>query len=170
MRNILLWCLSISFVLLVAWMANITVAKLRALDRVKEKTASLKSLPIVTMDSSKYELTNNSIPTIIILFNTTCEHCQYEATEIKKSIDFFSQVRVLMISSETIEVIKAFGDQYGLTNKPSITFAKISPDDVFETFGSVSIPHIFIYGKDRKLIKEFKGETKIDAILQYLPK
>jgi hypothetical protein len=37
-------------------MANITVAKLRALDRVKEKTASLKSLPIVTMDSSKYEL------------------------------------------------------------------------------------------------------------------
>ncbi len=169
MRNLLLWCLSISFVLLVAWMGNKTVAKLRAVDRVKEKIALLKSLSIVSMDSSKYELPNNTIPTIIILFNTTCEHCQYEATEIKKSITSFSQLSILMVSSEPIKTIKAFSKEYGLSNEASVTFAKINRDDVYETFGSVSIPHIFIYGKDRKLIKEFKGETKIEAILKYLP-
>ncbi len=168
MRNILLWCLSISFILLVAWMGNKTVAKLRAVDRVKEKIALLKLLPIVSMDSSKYELPKTT-STVVILFNTTCDHCQYEATEIKKSITSFSQSSILMVSSEPIKTIKAFSKDYGLSNEESVTFAKINRDDVFETFGSVSIPHIFIYGKDRKLIKEFKGETKIEAILKYLP-
>jgi hypothetical protein len=41
---------------------------------------------------------------------------------------------------------------------------------VFENYGSLSVPHLFLYGADRKLIKEFKGETKIEAILQYVPK
>ncbi|MFM7853102.1 MAG: hypothetical protein ACKO96_14580 [Flammeovirgaceae bacterium] len=49
-------------------------------------------------------------------------------------------------------------------------FAKINTEVVFDTFGSVSIPHIFIYDNEHKLIKEFKGETKMEAILQYLPK
>ncbi|MFM9840540.1 MAG: peroxiredoxin family protein [Cyclobacteriaceae bacterium] len=168
MRNILLWCLSISFVLLVAWMGNKTVAKLRAVDRAKGKIASLKSLPIVSMDSSIYELPKQAKPVIIILFNTSCEHCQYEATEIKKSISSFQKASILMVSSEPIKIIKAFSVQYGLDNEPSVTFAKINRDDVFETFGSVSIPHIFIYGKDHRLIKEFKGETKIEAILKYI--
>jgi thioredoxin-related protein len=150
-------------------MGNKTVAKLRAIDKAKDKIASLKSLPIIAMDSSKYELPNNTIPTIIILFNTTCEHCQYEAKEIKKSISSFSQASILMISSEPIKTIKAFSEQYGLNNEASVSFTKINRENIFETFGSVSIPHIFIYNKDRKLIKEFKGETKIEAILKYLP-
>jgi hypothetical protein len=149
-------------------MLNKTVAKLRAVDRAKEKLASLKSLPIVIMDSSMYELPN-SVPTVVMLFNTACEHCHYEVTEIKKSISSFQRTSILMISSEPIKTIKAFAKEYGLDSEATITFAKINRDDVFETFGSVSIPHILIYDKDRKLIKEFKGETKIEAILQYLP-
>jgi thioredoxin-related protein len=168
MRNIVLWALTILFVLLIAWMGNKTVEKLRTVDKAKEKIASLKSLPIVVMDSSRYELPT-TVSTVVILFNTTCEHCQYEATEIKKSISFFSKTSILMISSEPIKKIKTFSEEYALNNESSVTFAKISRDDVFETFGSVSIPHIFIYSKDRKLIKEFKGETKIEAILKYLP-
>jgi hypothetical protein len=75
-----------------------------------------------------------------------------------------------MVSSEFIKEIKSFSIKYRLNDEPNVTFTKINPEDVYNTFGSVFIPHIFIYGKDRKLIKEFKGETKVEAILQYLPK
>jgi thiol-disulfide isomerase/thioredoxin len=169
MRNILLWALAILLLMSVAWMANKTVAKVKLKNKVKEQISTLGHLPIYKMDSTKYELPSPSVPLVIILFNTTCEHCQYEATEIKKSMASFSQVSVLLISSEPIKTIEAFAEQYGLHTEPSVTFAKINPDDVFETFGSASIPHIFIYGKDRRLIKEFKGETKMEAILKHLP-
>ncbi len=39
---------------------------------------------------------------------------------------------------------------------------------LFFTLIILSIPHIFIYGSDKKLRKEFKGETKAEAILKYL--
>jgi hypothetical protein len=73
------------------------------------------------------------------------------------------------MSSESIKVIKRTSVDFGLEGIPNIHFVKINPEHVFETFGSLSLPHIFIYGNDRKLIKEFKGETKMDAILKYLP-
>jgi hypothetical protein len=54
-------------------------------------------------------------------------------------------------------------------NTQNIKFLKINRDNVFENFGPLSTPHILIYNEDSKLVKEFKGETKIEAILQYLP-
>jgi thiol-disulfide isomerase/thioredoxin len=169
MRNILLWVLAILLLVSVAWMANKTIAKVKLKSKIRERVSTLGHLPIHKMDSATYELPNHTGPIVIILFNTTCEHCQYEATELKKSMASFSHVSVLMISSEPIKTIGAFAEQYGLHTEPSVTFAKINPDDVYQTFGSISIPHIFIYGKDRRLIIEFKGETKMEAILKHLP-
>ena len=50
----------------------------------------------------------------------------------------------------------------------NIHFAKINQADAYNTFGSLAVPQIFIYGADGVLIKEFKGETKMEAVLQYL--
>lgn len=169
MRDILLWVLAILLLVSIAWMANKTIAKVKLKNKVKEQISTHGYLPIYKMDSAKYELPDHTQSIVLVFFSTTCEHCQYEATELKKAITSFSRSSILMISSEPISTIKAFAEQYGLHTEPSVIFAKIKPDDVYDTFGSISIPHIFIYGKDRKLIKEFKGETKIEAILKYLP-
>ncbi len=55
-----------------------------------------------------------------------------------------------------------------LSDLGNIRFTKINQDEAYETFGSLAVPQIFIYGADGILIKEFKGETKIDVVLQYL--
>jgi thiol-disulfide isomerase/thioredoxin len=153
---------------LVLFMVYGIVEKVIDIRRAGEKELILNEGSLFNTDSTTYQV-DFSNPIILIYFNSECEHCQYEATEIKKSISLFSKTSILMISSEPIEAIKVFSGQYELSNEPAVTFAKINRDDVYKTFGSVSIPHIFIYGKDHKLVKEFKGETKIEAILKYLP-
>jgi len=45
---------------------------------------------------------------------------------------------------------------------------KMNADDLYNYFGSVSTPHIYIYNNERRLVKEFEGETKTSAILKYL--
>lgn len=136
----------------------------------KETVAKIKTLPTVrlfTMDSAIFQFPASSA-IVLINFNTGCEHCQYELKEIKKNISSFSTGQVVLMSSENIQEIKKASGQYGLAGLENIHFTKINRDNVFDTFGSLSVPHIFIYGTDRKLIKEFKGETKIEAILQHL--
>lgn len=168
MRNFTLWCLAFLFISSVVWMANKAVERTKASKKVKEKASMLNELPIFSMDSMKYEMPKETKPVVLILFNTGCEHCQYETSQIKKSIASFSRSSIVMISSETLTTIEEFSVRYGLSDQPNISFCKINAENVFETFGSGVIPRIFIYGRDRKLIKEFKGETKIEAILKYI--
>lgn len=72
-----------------------------------------------------------------------------------------------MVSFNTIADIKKFALQYGL-NYPNITFLQ-DPKLQFSTwFGKTSVPAVYIYNAQHKLVKEYHGETKIEAIIKYL--
>jgi thioredoxin-related protein len=143
---------------LVLFMVYSIVEKVYAKKSVQNKIQNLSVAQLFKMDSTQFQMTSGR-PILLVFFNSQCEHCQYELTELKKNLSSFEAVSVLLMSSENIATIKEAAE-----------FVKINRDDVFENFGSLSVPHLFLYGADRKLIKEFKGETKIEAILQYLPK
>ncbi len=105
---------------------------------------------------------------VLIYFNSTCEYCQYEAAQIAKQIDSFQSVVVVWFSIEDVAKIKQFATTYQLANQPSVVFAKVLPQDLSKYFGGVSPPSIWIFDKNQQLVKHFKGETKIEAIVKYL--
>jgi thiol-disulfide isomerase/thioredoxin len=107
-------------------------------------------------------------PTLILYFNSECDHCQYEAEAISQNVNKFENVNLLWVSYESLSIIRQFANTYKLASYPNIHFTKINHKAILSTFGSVSIPHIFIYDKDDKLLKEYKGETKVEALLKYL--
>jgi thioredoxin-related protein len=144
------------------------VEKVIAMKVVGEKRLTLTTVPFFNTDSTNYRV-DSANPILLIHFNSECDHCQYELAELSKNLKALKYATVLLMSSENIAVIKETAQDLGLADTPNVSFLKINRDNVFENFGSLSTPHIFIYGKDRKLIKEFKGETKMEAILQYLP-
>lgn len=137
-----------------------------------DRQRRIQSLPIAapihSMDSVSLRLPINK-NLILVFFNSSCEHCQYELNEIKRNISKFKDINLFLMSSENIIDIKAAGQFYGLNEYKNIHFVKINSEDIFTSFGQLSVPHIFIYESGGNLIKEFKGETKISAILKYLP-
>ena len=143
------------------------VKKIGAKKITQSKIQELPQVKLYSIDSSLYVAPSSSLA--IIFFNSDCEYCQYEIYEVSKKQELFLNKEVIFVSSENISVIQKISEKFNLTHSSNIHFVKINAEDVFNTFGSLYIPHIFIYGKDRKLIKEFKGETKIEAILKYLP-
>ncbi len=106
--------------------------------------------------------------TVIIYFNTECEHCQYEAEAIRENIEDFEEAAVLMISDESREILQSFAEEYQLSGLPNLHVLADEQNRFKELFGTSMVPSIFIYDKDQKLIKHFKGETKTEAILNYL--
>lgn len=101
---------------------------------------------------------------IVIYFSPTCEHCQYEAQEIRKHIETFGDTQILMISSDDSLSIKKFAADYQLDSLSNVQFLHLPNEQIFETFGSASVPRILIYNQKGNLVKDFKGEVKIAII------
>lgn len=119
---------------------------------------------LFTLDSTRF-IFPLAKPVVFILYNSTCEHCQYELSQINAEINSFNNIELVFLSSEPILAIKKVALLF--ESHRNVNFIKINPEDVYDNFGTVRYPTILIYGTNGKLIKEFKGETKVEAILRY---
>jgi peroxiredoxin len=169
MRNIIKWALLVLILCAIGWMANASFKKVQVARSAKEKLTTLPVFSLITLDSSAVEsssLTKGLL--ILIYFNSECDHCQYEVQDIKNNVTAFSKTTLVFMSSEPLAKIQAFTKASGLSDQTNISFTKITSNDAFTSFGALAVPHVFIYGPDKILRKEFKDETKAKAILKYL--
>lgn len=145
--------------------------KIKKKAEIENNVKTLQQFSFIDITNNKpfsnKELKQDTI-SVFIIFNTDCEHCQYEATEISKNNEQFKNAQILFISYEEIKTIKTFAEKYKLNNISNIHVLKTSTDALFKTFGSLSIPSIYIYDKNDKLLKNYKGEAKPEAIIKYL--
>ncbi len=77
-------------------------------------------------------------------------------------------MQFIFVSTEPIEIIKQFAEQYNLNNQPNITFLYDNLDTFSSRFDANSIPYILIYNKNQKLIKKHKGQLNAKGILRAL--
>jgi peroxiredoxin len=115
-----------------------------------------------TTDANKLKGKN-----IIILFFPDCDHCQREATEIAERIKSFDGYTLFFLSINPFDEILKFSEKYKLSNFSNVKFVQTTGDAVYNNFGSVPTPSMYIYDNG-KLVKKFNGETKVDEIVRYL--
>ena len=146
-----------------------TVNRIDDRKQIAENISRLPDLTITTIDYSNIKV--NSIvcgkPLIIIAFNTMCDICQHEITDILNNIKRFDKVKIVMISSEPMDSIINFQKKYELNKYDKILLGQVNDVYANQKLGIDIIPQIFIYSSDKILIKVYKGETKLDAILKY---
>lgn len=151
-------------------MLTIIVKKIKHKNVIAEQIRNIPEFSFInTLTQNVYS--NDSIDSektcLIIYFNSECDHCQYEAEQISTHIDKFENYQILMISYEPKESILAFREVYQLKNQ-IITFLQDPKFQFDDIFGNSPIPTSFIYNKNKELVKQFKGEVKIEALLKYL--
>ena len=135
--------------------------------QAKEKIQTMPDFRFLALDSTVFS--SNYLPqkrTILVYFNSTCEHCQYEASEISKHIKEFEDVNLVFVSEENLAEISAFAEKYSLAQYENVKFLKAPDNGFYKVFGSSPIPSIFIYDADRKLVKNYKGETKVELLMK----
>ena len=109
---------------------------------------------------------NPEQPTVIIYFHPECEHCQYEASEIGKQSERFGKVNMIMVTpDDSIKRVEDFAIKYRLGEVDNLAILLDRKNQFKNHFGASVIPSVFIYGSDKKLLKMYKGETKLDAII-----
>ncbi len=145
-------------------------------DRASKKTAEnsnqeINELPYLdykTLSGESSSTRNLPGASILILFNTDCDHCQREAKEIAEKSEAFKNYELLFIAADSVHHIENFAKMYNLTNKPNIKFGQAEFQDVFVNFGSIPTPAIYVYSRGRKFVKSFLGETPVEEVIKYL--
>jgi len=103
----------------------------------------------------------------IFYYNAECEHCQYEAVQISKNVSAFKDTQVVMVSTNTPRETAAFAKSYKL-DLAGFTWLYDKEYSFYRWFGKSSTPSVYIYNAEHRLVKEYNGEVKIEAVIKYL--
>lgn len=140
----------------------------------REAAARIQTLPDVMFPSLYGGMVNltgfdPSKPVVIKYFHPECDYCRYEAREIAASAPEFSKLQLVMVTADNSpERVKQFIADYNLLEVDNIEILTDSDNRFKGIFGRAVLPSAYIYGTDRKLVKEFIGETRPDAILSLI--
>lgn len=138
---------------------------------VETASVEINELPYLNYNTLSGEASSTrTLPgsSILILFNTDCDHCQREAAEIAEKNEAFKNYELLFVASDSIHHIENFAKTYHLADKPNVKFGRAEGQDVYMNFGSISTPAIYIYNRDRKFVKSFLGETPVEELIKFL--
>ncbi len=142
--------------------------KLKTRKELSEQIQSLPDFKFQLMDGDSF--TNSDLkknqPVVIVYFNPKCEECQYEVQQIRDNVDAFQGVELLLVTPAKKEVLLEFYKDYDLDKHPQITVLMDKNDNFHSVFGPASYPTVFIYNSSRQLVKQYRGETKVEAVLK----
>lgn len=138
----------------------------------KEQTPSgtndLPAMVITLVDGEQVYTKNLSGKTMLIFFQPDCDHCQREAKQIHDHLQAFGEYEMYFISTAELDQLEQFSKDYHLADRPSVHFAHTELDYIVNSIGSISLPSVFIYSAQGKLMKQFNGEVDISRILEVL--
>lgn len=135
---------------------------------VNEKPSQLPAF-MMTLTTGQ-QVMSNTLPgnLILVFYNPGCDHCQREAEAIRKELDAFSKHSIYFIAASPMDTITKFAADYDLAGRANVVFAKAEIPDVIREMGPLGTPSLFIYSKDRQLVKRFDGETNVEEIIKFL--
>ena len=108
------------------------------------------------------------MPVVFFFFNPDCDFCQHEAQAFKKQKGKISGIQWVWISGAEQEAIDKFAWKYSFHQVNDLYLIRDSSELISDKVGISTLPQILVYSRSGKLVKEFKGETKIQAILDII--
>ncbi len=158
------------------WITGICILLIACSSREKTKedgsvvraASDLPAINLQLVDGNTIDLRSVNQPTVLVMFQPDCDHCQREAVQIRENLEAFRAYNVYFISSATPSEVTEFADKYELSGKDRVWFGTTGVEDVLNNFGPIPAPSVFIYDEDGRLVREVTGEVDISLIVGYL--
>jgi len=169
-KKILLFVVAISVLGLLSYLGYNVITKAKEKNQIAKQLEVIPEFKFLTLEQQPFTKVNlkSNTKTTFIYFNSECDFCQHEAQSISDNLDSFKNVQFIFVSTEPIETIKQFSEQYNLNNQQNITFLYDNLDTFSSQFDANSIPYLLIYNQKQKLIKKHNGQLNAKGILRAL--
>lgn len=145
-------------------------AKISYKSEVKKTIQNVPDFSFETLDKQLFTKNNlaKDKATVFIYFNSHCDYCQHEATTIQEHIKEITNTQLIFVSDEDPSEIREFAKKHKLNTYDHINFLS-DPRGSFTTlFDAQSVPYLLIYNKEKQLLKQHKGQIKVEKLLAIL--
>ncbi|WP_461788640.1 TlpA family protein disulfide reductase [Pedobacter sp.] len=137
--------------------------------KAQPNAAQLPNFTFQTLNGQLY--TQRQLPEkeyyLVLYFSTDCHYCTDEMDDIIKQKQWFANCYVLLVSPSTIQQLNAYhqylankGINYEILNDSKYQFSHY--------FGPANIPTIYLYSRNKRLVKKFNGGTTAKNIYSFI--
>ncbi len=118
-------------------------------------------------DSLKFtpKMLKRDLPVLFISFNTDCDHCQNEVENIKKYIDEFKNIQIVMVSRQPKKEVRNFYFSKRINEYPIIMLFD-ADNQLHKLFDFDYIPMIRQYNAHWKRIAAFNQQAPVMLLIE----
>ena len=110
-------------------------------------------------------------PVVLIYFSPDCEHCQAFTKDMLKNYSAFANKQVVMITFQSMEMLRPFATQHKLSSYPNIKVGTEGYSYIVQRYYQIkSFPYIALYNKAGNLVQTFEGEQPHQTIFNAVKK
>lgn len=99
--------------------------------------------------------------TMVVLFNSECDHCQEQITVLSKRLKELEDLQLWFISFEEERQALNYLIRKKILNHPDMQLFITTPEEAKSMFGPLWMPQTFLY-EDNQLKEGFLGPVKFD--------
>ncbi len=134
---------------------------------IEKRISELPEFIITALDG-EVKTVNGSLtkPLILTYFDTDCSYCKAEIRSIREHEQLKKQAMIYLVSNEPMDILRQFTRAFKLDSLKSITIFHDDRGRVKKLFGVTAVPNTFVYNTKGELVKNYKGETKAEALYQ----
>lgn len=108
-------------------------------------------------------------PVVLMYFSPDCDHCQDFTKALLKNYTVISNKQLVMITFQSMEMIKKFEKDYNLAAYPNIKIGTEGTSYLVQKYYQIrSFPYIAMYDKNGKHVRTFEGEQPYTEIFKAL--
>jgi thioredoxin-related protein len=108
-------------------------------------------------------------PVVLMYFSPDCDHCQEFTKALLKNYTVMTNKQLVMITFQSMEMIKKFEKDYNLAAYPNIKLGTEGTSYLVQKYYQIrSFPYLAMYDKTGKLVKIYEGEQPYTEIFKTL--
>ena len=108
-----------------------------------------------------YKDLKKNVPTVLIYFSPTCDHCKAFMKELVKHETALKNKQVILVTYLSLEETKAFDSLYNISSKPYFKIGTEGYTFIVQKYYNIQrFPYIVLYDKQLKLVKKLSPEEK----------
>ena len=168
MKKVLQIAISIIVIFTLSYFIHKIVHTINLKKQIAQNTTTIPQFTFSTIQHQPFTKQNigDTLGNVIIqLFSPDCEHCQYMAQSFVKNKEKLKGIEIFMVTPlGDSSAVAQFANTYQLNTLSNVHLLLDTKANFFKIFGTSLVPSFYVY-KNNRLIKNIKGETKIENLL-----
>lgn len=112
-----------------------------------------------------YKELKKNVPTVLVYFSPTCEHCQAFTKELLKHDNELKNKQIVMVTYQPVKEMKPFDSTFHISSKHYIKMGTEGYTFVVQKYYGVQrFPFVAMYNKDMKLVKTIPFVTQPEEV------